>query len=154
MAYAELIREAGSFSTQILPELSYHLESSAGSLATLKIDRGDTKLWEKYSPEQFPAITWHGTPRNGSGKDSGSIYVLPRTSEGLVKIGFRGTKVRESLYLQIIADSTFQLSSPTSNLHLTECLSHRTARGVPERAVDAMRQFVTIFLPEFENVPF
>jgi sarcosine oxidase/L-pipecolate oxidase len=84
---------AGSFSTQILPELSYHLESSAGSLATFKIDRGNTALWEKYSPERFPVMTWKSVARDSSGKDTGSIYVLPRTPEGFVKIGYRGIKV-------------------------------------------------------------
>jgi sarcosine oxidase/L-pipecolate oxidase len=87
------ISTAGSFSTQILPELGYHLESSAGSLATFQIDRNDTELWDKYSPERFPVITWKRAPRDQSGKDTGNIYVLPRTPEGLVKIGFRGIKV-------------------------------------------------------------
>ncbi|RLL94119.1 hypothetical protein CFD26_101384 [Aspergillus turcosus] len=31
----------------VLPELSYHLESSAGSVATLKIDIKQTELWDK-----------------------------------------------------------------------------------------------------------
>lgn len=85
--------EAGSFSTQILPELSYHLESSAGSLGTFKIDKSNSELWDKYSPERFPVMTWKSTPRDTSGKDTGSIYVLPRTPEGLLKIGYRGIKV-------------------------------------------------------------
>lgn len=93
--------EAGSFSTQILPDLSYHLESSAGSLATFKIDKSNTDLWDKYSPERFPVMTWKSTPRDTSGKDTGSIYVLPRTPEGLVKIGYRGVKVDIAAYIPI-----------------------------------------------------
>lgn len=84
---------AGSFSTQILPDLSYHLESSAGSIAAFRIDPADKDLWDKYSPERFPVMTWKSVPRDRSGKDTGSIYVLPRTPEGLVKIGYRGIKV-------------------------------------------------------------
>jgi hypothetical protein len=38
-------------------------------------------------------MTWKSISRDSSGKDTGSIYVLPRTPEGLVKIGFRGIKV-------------------------------------------------------------
>ncbi|KAF7161700.1 hypothetical protein CNMCM5623_007187 [Aspergillus felis] len=94
---------AGSFSTQVLPELSYHLESSAGSVATLKIDIKQTELWDKYSPDNFPVITWKATTRDKAGKDTGSIYVLPRTPEGYLKIG-----------------------SPTSNRPLQELRSHRT----------------------------
>ena len=94
-----LMSKAGSFSTQILPELSYFLESSAGSLATFKIDPASTELWDKYSPERFPVMTWKSAPRDSSGKDTGSIYVLPRTPEGLVKIGYRGIKVRTNWHL-------------------------------------------------------
>ncbi|KKY27164.1 putative fad dependent oxidoreductase [Diplodia seriata] len=83
---------SGSFSTQLLPELSYHLESSGGSIATFKIDRTDKFLWDKYSPEQFPVLTWKSAPRDGNGKDTGSVYAFPRTSDGLVKIGYRGIK--------------------------------------------------------------
>lgn len=83
---------AGSYSTQVLPDMSYHLESSAGSLATFKIDENDKVLWDKYSPEKFPVITWKSAHRNKDGKDTSSVYVLPRTPDGLVKIGFRGIK--------------------------------------------------------------
>ncbi|GJC80854.1 hypothetical protein ColLi_03692 [Colletotrichum liriopes] len=84
---------AGSFSTQLLPDLSYHLESSAGSVVTFKVNKNDSALWDKYSPERFPVIAWRSAPRNPIGKDTGSVYVLPRTTEGLIKIGFRGIKV-------------------------------------------------------------
>lgn len=73
--------------------MSYHLESSGGSIATFKIDRDDTYLWDKYSPEKFPVMTWKSAPRDSDGKDTGSVYVFPRTPDGLVKIGYRGIKV-------------------------------------------------------------
>jgi sarcosine oxidase/L-pipecolate oxidase len=84
---------AGSFSTQILPDLSYHLESSAGSVATFKIDETETDLWNKYAPDRFPVLTWKSAPRDQNGKDTGSVYVFPRTENGLIKIGYRGIKV-------------------------------------------------------------
>lgn len=87
---------AGSFSAQLLPDLSYHLESSAGSIATFKIGENNLELWEKYSPEKFPVMTWKSMPRDNHGKDTGSVYVFPRTSDGLVKIGYRGIKVSYS----------------------------------------------------------
>lgn len=62
-------------------------------MATFKIDPNDTLLWDKYSPEKFPVVTWKSTPRDHNGKDTGIIYVLPRTPDGLVKIGYRGMKV-------------------------------------------------------------
>jgi hypothetical protein len=121
--------EAGSFSTQILPELSYHLESSAGSLATFKIDKSNTALWDKYSPERFPVMTWKSTLRDSSGKDTRSIYVLPRTPEGLVKIGFRGIKVVVmSIALMISADYVVS-SGPISSQRRKIPHSPKTAGG-------------------------
>lgn len=46
-------------------------------------------------------MTWKSTPRDNSGKDTGSIYVLPRTPEGLVKIGYRGIKVSTDSYIPL-----------------------------------------------------
>lgn len=76
-----------------MPDLSYHLESSAGSIANFKIDKGNTQLWDKYSPERFPVMTWKSAPRSKDGKDTGSVYVFPRTADGIIKIGYRGIKV-------------------------------------------------------------
>ncbi|KAJ5339766.1 hypothetical protein N7452_006494 [Penicillium brevicompactum] len=138
---------AGSFSTQILPDLSYHLESSAGSLATFKIDKSDTELWEKYSPERFPVMTWKSTPRDTSGKDTGSIYVLPRTPEGLVKIGYRGIKW-----------TNFQPAPQgapfAQNGQWSVPLPLKESSILPEPALHAVKQFVSIFMPDFENTPF
>jgi hypothetical protein len=129
MAMRSLMSEAGSISTQVLPELSYFLESSAGSLATFKIDPANTELWDKYSPERFPVMTWKSVPRDSSGKDTGSIYVLPRTPEGLVKIGYRGIKVRTGNNLLLIFANRFLFSSPISNQHLRALRSPKMASG-------------------------
>ncbi|KAL4787736.1 FAD dependent oxidoreductase [Aspergillus varians] len=138
---------AGSFSTQVLPELSYHLESSAGSVAAFKIDRSNTELWDKYSPEKFPVMTWKSVPRDGSGKDTGSIYVLPRTPEGLVKIGYRGIKFTN--FQPAPEDTPFTQDGQWSiPLPPQECLQ------LQESALYAVKQFVSIFLPEFDGTPF
>ncbi|KAJ5319793.1 hypothetical protein N7508_000076 [Penicillium antarcticum] len=129
---------AGSFSTQILPELSYHLESSAGSLATFKIDRSNTALWEKYSPERFPVMTWKSVPRDNSGKDTGSIYVLPRTPEGLW-----------TNFQPAPENTPFTQNGKWSvPLPVEEC------SVIPEAAIYSIKQFVSIFLPEFDGTPF
>lgn len=127
MVMRSLMSKAGSFSTQILPELSYFLESSAGSLATFKIDPVNAELWDKYSPEQFPVMIWKSVPQDSSGKDTGSIYVLPRTPEGLVKIGYRGIKVRTNYCLLLISANRFPSSSPISSQHLRALRSRKMA---------------------------
>lgn len=121
--------QAGSFSTQLLPDLTYHLESSGGSLAMFKIDKEDTALWNKYSPERFPVITWKSAPRNKDGTDTGSVYVLPRTPDGLVKIGYRGIKVTTLLLTTPTMSNYRHISLPTSKRLPTMQASTRTACG-------------------------
>ncbi|KAH1315752.1 hypothetical protein KXX47_003454 [Aspergillus fumigatus] len=138
---------AGSFSTQVLPELSYHLESSAGSVATFKIDRKQTDLWDKYSPDKFPVITWKATPRDKAGKDTGSIYVLPRTPQGYLKIGYRGIKFTN--FQPAPKGTPFTQDGKWSvPLPVDQC------KALPKPAIQAISEFVSIFLPEFEGVPF
>ncbi|KAF9878347.1 putative FAD dependent oxidoreductase [Colletotrichum karsti] len=138
---------AGSFSTQLLPELSYHLESSAGSVVTFKISRDDSLLWDKYSPERFPVITWKSAARTPDGKDIGSIYVFPRTSDGLIKIGYRGVKF-----------TNFQPAPPeagfTQDGEWSVPLSPADSRHVPDRAREAIKPFVSTFLPDFDGKEF
>ncbi|KAJ0348551.1 hypothetical protein COL154_006400 [Colletotrichum chrysophilum] len=138
---------AGSFSTQLLPELSYHLESSAGSVVTFKVDKDDERLWDKYSPERFPVITWKSAARTVDGKDIGSIYVFPRTSDGLIKIGYRGVKF-----------TNFQPAPPdagfTQDGKWSVPMSPADSRVVPDRAREAIKPFVSIFLPDFKEQDF
>ncbi|OJJ57616.1 hypothetical protein ASPSYDRAFT_46772 [Aspergillus sydowii CBS 593.65] len=138
---------AGSFSTQILPDLSYHLESSAGSVAAFRINPADKDLWDKYSPERFPVMTWKSVPRDRSGKDTGSIYVLPRTPEGLVKIGYRGIKFTN--FQSAPANTPF-----TQDGQWSVPLPPEECSELHESAIYAIKQFVSIFLPEFHGVPF
>lgn len=119
---------AGSYSTQLLPDLAYHLESSAGSIATFSIDKANKEVWDKYSPEKFPVITWKATPRSKSGKDTGSVYVLPRTPEGLVKIGYRGVKVSPIHPTYLMPADIF--STPTLYLLRKTRPTTKTASGL------------------------
>lgn len=104
-------------------------------------------LWDKYSPEKFPVITWKSQPRGSDGKDTGSVYVLPRTPDGLLKIGYRGIKFTNFQPAPggtpFTQDGKWSIPLPASQ---------NTA--LPQPAVDAIRHFVDIFLPEFKNEPF
>ncbi|KAI1475130.1 nucleotide-binding domain-containing protein [Daldinia eschscholtzii] len=138
---------AGSFSTQLLPDLSYHLESSGGSVVTLKIEKSDTGLWGKYSPERFPVITWKSAARSKDGKDIGSVYVFPRTEDGLIKIGYRGIKFTN--FRPAPKGTPF-----TQHDQWSIPLAPKESLKIPQPAIDAIRNFVSIFLPEFEHVTF
>ncbi|KFG86009.1 hypothetical protein MANI_027284 [Metarhizium anisopliae] len=136
---------SGSFSTQLLSKLSYHLESAAGSLVTFKIDPENKSLWDKYSPEKFPVITWKSAPRAKDGKDTGSIYVFPRTSDGIIKIGYRGFTNFEKAPDGVPFTQDGQWSIP---------LPYDDCKAVPPQAEEAIRTFVSIFLPEFDKADF
>ena len=94
-----------------------------------KIDPTNKGLWDKYSPEKFPVLSWKATPRDSKGKDTGSIYVLPRTPEGLVKIGYRGLKVSNKDFQDSPEANHIFLSSPISNLPLMALLLPRMDNG-------------------------
>ncbi|EKV04950.1 hypothetical protein PDIG_86140 [Penicillium digitatum PHI26] len=114
--------------------------------AVVVADKSNSELWDKYSPERFPVMTWKSTPRDTSGKDTGSIYVLPRTPEGLLKIGYRGIKWTN--FQPAPQDSPF-----TQDGQWSVPLPAKECSIIPEPALYAIKQFVSIFLPEFENTP-
>lgn len=81
-----VIVAGGGWTPKILPEVSSLLETTAGSIATIKIPRDDKELWDRYAPENFPVVDG-GTKEDGMG-----IYCFPRDEHGVIKIGYRTTK--------------------------------------------------------------
>ncbi|KID65472.1 FAD dependent oxidoreductase, partial [Metarhizium brunneum ARSEF 3297] len=140
-------KDGKAHEADLLSKLSYHLESAAGSLVTFKIDPENKALWDKYSPEKFPVITWKSAPRAKDGKDTGSIYVFPRTSGGIIKIGYRGVKFTnfEKAPDGVPFTQDGQWSIP---------LPYDDCKAVPPQAEEAIRTFVSIFLPEFDKADF
>ncbi|KID95776.1 FAD dependent oxidoreductase, partial [Metarhizium majus ARSEF 297] len=126
---------------------AHEADSAAGSLVTFKIDPENKALWDKYSPEKFPVITWKSAPRAKDGKDTGSIYVFPRTSDGIIKIGYRGVKFTnfEKAPDGVPFTQDGQWSIP---------LPYDDCKAVPPQAEEAIRTFVSIFLPEFDKADF
>lgn len=80
-----LIVAGGGWTPMILPEVSGLLETTAGSIATIKIPRDNKELWDRYGPDNFPVVD--GGTREGMG-----IYCFPRDEKGIIKIGYRSTK--------------------------------------------------------------
>lgn len=68
-----------------MPETSELLETTAGSVATIQLPRSRPDLWERFSPENCPVVTWG--MREGKG-----IYSFPRDENGRIKIGYRAVK--------------------------------------------------------------
>ena len=84
--FSELIvNEAGGWTPTILPEVRDLLETTAGSIATITIPPHRSDLWDRFSPDKFPVVTW-------GMRDTKGIYSFPRDENGVIKIGYRGTK--------------------------------------------------------------
>ena len=87
----------------LVPEVSRVLEATAGSVVTVKLPPREEapELWEKYSHENWPVIIGHDPGPDHTGKAVGprSIYSFPRTEDGLIKVGYRVTKVCPGLAL-------------------------------------------------------
>lgn len=75
----------GGWTAGLLPEADGLIETTAGSVVTIQLPKDRPDLWERFSPENFPVITWGMY----EGKD---IYSFPRDENGVIKIGFRKTK--------------------------------------------------------------
>jgi len=81
----------GGWTPSLLPHVEELLETTSGSVLSIRLPKHRQDLWDKYSPERFPVWDWN----MGSyipHKNIGGIYGLPRTPEGIIKIAFRGAK--------------------------------------------------------------
>jgi sarcosine oxidase / L-pipecolate oxidase len=76
----------GGWTPTLIPEVRNQLETTAGSVATIHLDRHTMPdLWQKYGPENMPVLTW-------GMKEGKGVYMLPRTKNGVIKFGYRATK--------------------------------------------------------------
>lgn len=80
-----LVMACGGWTPSLLPETCNLLETTAGSIATIRIPKSNTELWDRFSPQNFPVVTW-------GMKEGMGIYSFPRDENGIVKIGYRATK--------------------------------------------------------------
>lgn len=83
MAMADPNWVGGGWTPGLVPEADGLLETTAGSVATIQIPEHRPDLLRRFSPDQFPVVSW--------GKEKG-IYAFPTTEKGAVKIGYRKTK--------------------------------------------------------------
>jgi sarcosine oxidase/L-pipecolate oxidase len=132
---ADLILVAcGGWTPALLPRVSELLETTAGSVFSLRLPADRPELWTKYAPENFPVWSW----RMGSyeaHKSIGGLYGLPRTPEGVVKFGFRGAKWTN--YPLPERSTSPPISSPQTDVE-----------AVPEEAMRVCRTFCAENLPE------
>jgi sarcosine oxidase/L-pipecolate oxidase len=76
-----VIVAGGGWTPTLIPEVRDLLETTAGSIATITLDKNTMpSLWDKYAPDNMPVLTW-------GMKEGKGVYMLPRTENGVVKFG-------------------------------------------------------------------
>ncbi|KAI3394951.1 hypothetical protein diail_2058 [Diaporthe ilicicola] len=89
-----LVVACGGWTPSLLPEASNLLETTAGSVATIRIPKKNTELWDCFSPQNFPVVTW-------GMKEGMGIYSFPRDENdyinhalpSLAPLGISSTKL-------------------------------------------------------------
>ncbi|KZT62596.1 FAD dependent oxidoreductase [Calocera cornea HHB12733] len=123
-----VIVATGAFTPLLVPQTAPSATATAGSLITYQLPQDRPDLWDRFAPERFPVIIWgsEGLQRNG-------LYILPRTKEGLVKFGFRGTKF--------------------TNLEQPEASTPVYPESVPALAAKIVDDTIDGFFPELKDIP-
>ncbi|KAK3711324.1 hypothetical protein LTR37_009704 [Vermiconidia calcicola] len=86
-----VIVACGGWTPSLLPEIEQLVETTAGSVLSIRLPTDRPDLWDKYSPERFPVWSWSmGSYKLG--QNLCGLYGMPRTPEGVVKVAFRGAK--------------------------------------------------------------
>ncbi|CAG7981606.1 unnamed protein product [Penicillium salamii] len=135
-----VIVAAGGWTPSVVPEVADLLQTTAGSVAKIQLPPQNERhdLWRKYSSSEFPCWSWRLTGSTMQGTEVGGIYGFPRTQDGLIKIGFRGTKWTNMAYSN--AEGRL-ISYPTS------------AQGLPNKALDNIREFCRENMPDLVGLP-
>jgi sarcosine oxidase/L-pipecolate oxidase len=122
-----VIVAARGWTPSLVNEADQLLETTAGSVLTVQIPVSRLDLWQKFSPKNFPVWSWKMTGYTQSGTSTGGLYGFPRTTDGLIKFGFRGAKW---------TNYTFQ--SPSGRV-----ISYPKTDGqtIPTRAMDVIQAF-------------
>lgn len=129
-----VIIACGGWTPSLLPEVEQLLETTSGSVLSIRIPQHRQDLWLKYSPERFPVWGWKADGYVPF-ETVGGIYGLPRTPEGIVKIAFRGAKWTD--YSRKSAENNRPLSYPRTD-----------TKEVPEEAVRVLRSFCEVNMPD------
>ncbi|KAI5866534.1 FAD dependent oxidoreductase [Durotheca rogersii] len=139
-----VILAAGSWTPYLFPAVSSLLETTAGSVVFFQLPPRDRApdLWDRFSPENFPVFSYGGWS-NGHG-----IGGFPRTENGIVKIGYRGTKYTNyEDVLDPTTGRTHRISVPK-----TAYWPQTYDPAVTKQAVDAIKEVVKEAMPELAAI--
>ncbi|GAW16912.1 hypothetical protein ANO14919_063590 [Xylariales sp. No.14919] len=126
----------GGWTAGLLPETDGLIETTAGSVATIQLPKDRPDLWDRFSPENFPVVTWGMSEGTGNDKD---IYSFPRDENGVIKIGFRKTKWTS--YDDVAGK---RISVPKA--------AHATEKNIPVPALEGIKEYISVNLPELAEL--
>jgi sarcosine oxidase/L-pipecolate oxidase len=129
-----VIVAAGGWTPSLVGEADQLLETTAGSVLTVQIPRNRQDLWDKFNPKNFPVWSWKMAGYSQSGTSTGGLYGFPRTSDGLIKFGFRGAKWTNYAFK---SNSGRIISYPKTDV-----------QTIPTRAMDVIQEFCKENMPE------
>ncbi|KAK6416519.1 hypothetical protein LTR81_009921 [Elasticomyces elasticus] len=129
-----VIVACGGWTPSLVSQAEQLLETTSGSVLSIRLPEDRPDLWDKYSPEKFPVWDFNMGSYEPY-KTIGGIYGLPRTPEGVVKIAFRGAKWTD-----------YSRNSTVSGMPLSYPKTH--VEKVPEEAMRVIRGFCEENLPD------
>ncbi|KAI1745848.1 FAD dependent oxidoreductase [Xylaria scruposa] len=118
----------GGWTAGLLPEASGLIETTAGSVATIQIPHDRPDLWDRFSSENFPVVTW-------GMKEGKDVYSFPRDENGVIKIGFRKTKWTS--YGDVAGK---RISVPSAG------------ESIPVPALEGIKEYISLNLPELAGL--
>jgi sarcosine oxidase/L-pipecolate oxidase len=128
------ILACGGWTPSLLPALDGLCETTAGSVAFLKIPK-HSPLFQRFAPENFPS--WQYKMRDGA---DGGLYGFPRDDNGRLKIGYRGTKYTNPVK---------QADGKERSVPVTRWSSPgESITAIPTHALRLIQAFLDEYLPE------
>ncbi|ORY71122.1 FAD dependent oxidoreductase [Pseudomassariella vexata] len=121
----------GGWTPSLIPEADGLLETTAGSIATIQLPKDRPDLWERFAPENFPVVTW-------GMKEGKGIYSFPRDGNGVIKVGYRGTK-----WTNYDDVEGRRISVPKTE-HVTE----KKEKNLPLTSIAAIKEYISVNMPE------
>ncbi|BDD62822.1 hypothetical protein MAP00_007781 [Monascus purpureus] len=125
----------------ILPEMDGLCETTAGSVVTIQIPES-SPLRQRLSPDNFPVFNW-----NVHAGENGNLYGFPLTDNGVLKIGYRGTKYTNP---QRFEDRSSSSPSKVRSVPITKWTSP-SITGLPEKSTNVIQGFLDTYLPELRD---
>lgn len=131
-----VIMACGPYTPILVPELDGLAEAAAGSVVVFRIPKSSS-LSTKLSPDKFPI--WMYNMRAGT---DGGLYGFSLDAEGLLKIGYRGTKY---------TNPQLQSDGKERSVPVTRYTDGDKVTQIPTKAMSTIAAFVAENLPEIIN---